>query len=183
MYPAQASPMDLTITARDERGRTKDAIGEIETRWNAPIGSEDGAADVMSAGRIRKGKPAVSRMIDDTRLIRAITDMVVPLTLRVTCGTRRARALPPTLRGDVGRSRDSKARARPARQVHAFVGQHLPAEQKSKIVKRGTAHRFSTSRYARMVARGSRVMVRLRRPRRGGEKVVRPFPMWRVRPP
>src|SRR5437773_5329840 len=86
MYPAQASPMDLTITARDERGRTKDAIGEIETRWDAPIGSEDGAADVMSAGRIRKGKPAVSRMIDDTRLIRAITDMVVPLTPAISGG-------------------------------------------------------------------------------------------------
>ena len=108
----------------------------------------------------------------------------VRTTLRVTCGTRRARALPQTFRGDVGRrSRDSKARARPARQVHALVGQHLPAGQKSKIVKRGTAHRFSTSRYARMVAWGSPVMVRLRRPRRAGEKVVRPFPMWRVRPP
>jgi len=103
-------------------------------------------------------------------------------TLRVTCGTRRARALPQTFRGDVGRSRDSKARARPARQVHPLVGQHLPAGQKSKIVKRGTAHRFSTSRYARMVAWGSPVMVGLRRPRRAGEKVVRPFPMWRVRP-
>ena len=85
-------------------------------------------------------------------------------------------------RADVG-PWDSKARARPARQVHALVGQHQPARQRSKIVKRGTAHRFSTSRYARMVDRGSPVMVRLRRPRRAGEKVVRPFPMWRVRPP
>src|SRR5436309_10974103 len=74
----------------------------------------------------------------------------VRTTLRVTCGTRRARALPQTFRGDVGRSRDSKARARPARQVHALVGRHLPAGQKSKLVKRGTAHRFSASRYARV---------------------------------
>src|SRR5437763_244322 len=42
-------------------------------------------------------------------------------TPRVTCGTRRARTLRHTFRGDVGRSRDSKARARPARQVHALV--------------------------------------------------------------
>src|SRR5437763_1855262 len=42
-------------------------------------------------------------------------------TPRVTGGTRGARTLRHTFRGDVGRSRDSKARARPARQVHALV--------------------------------------------------------------
>ena len=103
-------------------------------------------------------------------------------TLRVTCGARRARALRAPFRAGVG-PWDSKARARPARQVHALVGQHLPAGQRSKIVKRGTAHRFSTSRYARMVDEGSPVMVRLRRSRSAGEKVVRPSPTWRVRPP
>src|SRR5436189_3109890 len=90
----------------------------------------------------------------------------VRITLRVTCGTRRARALPQTLRGDVGRSRDSKARARPTRQVHALVGRHLPAGQKSKLVKRGTAHRFSPSRYARVDRKESPAFVRLQRPHR-----------------
>src|SRR5438477_147720 len=45
----------------------------------------------------------------------------VRTTLRVTCGTRRARALPQTFRGDVGRSRGSKVRARPTRQLHRVV--------------------------------------------------------------
>src|SRR5207244_2354153 len=152
-----------------------------------------------SAPRVRQGCPAFAVMARES-LMRSgwilaakqptnlLDTNIVPVsvlggrpTLRVTCGTRRARALPQTVRGDVGRSRDSKARARPARQVHALVGRHLPTGQKSKLVKRGTAHRFSISRYARMVAWGSPVMVRLRRPRRAGEKVVRPFPMWLVR--
>src|SRR5207249_7180874 len=42
-------------------------------------------------------------------------------TLAISCGARRARALRAPFRGDVGRSRASKVRARPTRQLHRVV--------------------------------------------------------------
>src|SRR6059036_2686453 len=45
----------------------------------------------------------------------------VRITLRITCGPRRARTLPGTVRGDAGRSYHRKVRDRPDRQVHALV--------------------------------------------------------------
>src|SRR6058998_1138593 len=45
----------------------------------------------------------------------------VRLTLRITCGPRRARTLPDPVRGDEGRSHLRKVRDRPDRQVHPLV--------------------------------------------------------------
>src|SRR5438046_2473254 len=42
-------------------------------------------------------------------------------TPAISCGARRARTLRAPFRGDVGRSRGSKVRARPTRQLHRVV--------------------------------------------------------------
>src|SRR5439155_79125 len=47
-------------------------------------------------------------------------------TPAITCGSRRARTLRATFRGDVGRSRGSKVRARPSRQLHRVVSRRAP---------------------------------------------------------
>src|SRR2546427_4391921 len=122
-------------------------------------------AATYTSAKATRNTPA-AQLVNLRMIGTRVTGSHVRRTLRVTCGTRRARALPQTVRGDVGRSRDSKARARPARQVHALVGRHLPAGQKSKLVKRGTAHRFSPSRYARVDRKESPAFVRLQRPHR-----------------
>src|SRR5437867_13275744 len=66
----------------------------------------------------------------------------VRTTVRISCGPRRARALPATFRGDVGRSRDSKARDRPDRQLHALViGPGFPVASDGTLEARAKAKR------------------------------------------
>src|SRR5881397_405476 len=61
------------------------------------------------------------------------------ITLRITCGPRRARALPATFRGDAGRGK-SKARDRPGRQVDALVMRANPNVTPSRVIRRGSWH-------------------------------------------
>ena len=59
--------------------------------------------------------------LDRSREERIVACHHIQLTLRITCGPRRARTLPGTVRGDAGRSYHRKVRDRPDRQVHALV--------------------------------------------------------------
>src|SRR5947207_9816864 len=61
------------------------------------------------------------RVLAGTRETSRIGFVMIGLTLAISCGARRARTLRAPFRGDVGRSRASKVRARPTRQLHRVV--------------------------------------------------------------
>ena len=66
--------------------------------------------------------------------------------------------------------------------LHALVGRRLPVQQKPRMVTRGTEHRFSTSRYARVGRRESSALLRLLRSHRAWDRVVLRSPLSRVKP-
>jgi len=101
-------------------------------------------------------------------------------TLAISSGARRARALLVSFRGDVGRSRDSKARARPARLLHRVVVRRLADWAEGRNPHARHLLGIQQGGYTRTSWLESVVIPRLRRLHRAWQVCVQPSPASRA---